>query len=44
MPTANRAVWIPSKGAQPIVREAEIPKPGQGEVVIEVRWDSESFV
>ncbi|KAG4413771.1 hypothetical protein IFR04_013082 [Cadophora malorum] len=35
MTAANKAVWVPSKGAEPIVQEAEVPKPGQGEVVIE---------
>lgn len=43
MTAANKAVWVPSKGAEPIVQEAEVPKPGQGEVVIEVCWDSNPF-
>ncbi|PVH76474.1 GroES-like protein [Cadophora sp. DSE1049] len=35
MTAINKAVWIPSKGATPVVGEAEIPRPGGGEVVIE---------
>jgi hypothetical protein len=37
--TANRAAFLESEKGAIVVRDAEIPKPGQGEVLVKVRLD-----